>query len=77
MSLRTFLVAITCASTLLTGCGKKSEAEIAEAERVKLREEKRQAAIKAYKDLAEKFPEHPKAKEAAAKAQALSAQAPK
>jgi hypothetical protein len=77
MSLRTFIVATSCLAAALSGCGKKSEAELAEIERAKLREEKRIAAAKAYSDLAEKFPEHPQAKPAAAKAQALSAQAPK
>ena len=73
MSFRTLIVAATCAAAALGGCAKKTEAELAEAERSKLREEKRAAAAKAYSDLAEKFPEHPRAKEAAAKAKALSA----
>ena len=77
MSLRTFIVATCCVAAAVSGCAKKSEAELAEIERGKLREEKRQAAIKAYSDLAEKFPDHPKAKEAAAKAEALKAQGPK
>ena len=77
MSLRTIIVATSCLAAGISGCGKKSEAELAEIERSKLREEKRQAAVKAYSDLAEKFPDHPKAKEAAAKAEALKAQAPK
>ena len=61
----------------VAGCAKKSEAELAEAERVGLREQKRQDAIKVYKELADKFPEHPKANEAAGKVQALTAAAPK
>lgn len=77
MSLRILIVATTCCAAMLAGCKKKTEAELAELERVKIREEKRAMAIKAYQDLAEKFPDHPKAKEAAAKAQALAAQAPK
>jgi hypothetical protein len=77
MSLRTLFVAITCASAALTGCAKKTEAELAEMERAKIREEKRQEAIKAYSDLAEKFPNEPAAKDAAAKAQKLQALAPK
>ena len=77
MSLRTFIVATSCVAAAFTGCSKKTEAELAELERAKLREEKRQAAVKAYSDLAEKFPDHPKAKEAAAKAAELKAKAPK
>jgi hypothetical protein len=77
MSLRTFIVATCCVAAALSGCSKKSEAELAELERSKLREEKRQAAGKAYSDLAEKFPEHPRAKDAASKAQTLKAQTPK
>jgi len=77
MSLRTFIVATCCVAAAVSGCGKKSEAELAEIERSKLREEKRHAAVKAYSDLAEKFPEHEKAKQAAVKAQALGAPAPK
>jgi hypothetical protein len=77
MSLRILIVAASCAAAAFSGCTKKSEAELAEAERAKIREEKRQAAIKAYNDLAEKFPEHPRAKAGAAKAQELSAQTPK
>ena len=77
MSLRTILVATSCAAAALSGCSKKSEAELAEIERGKMREEKRQAAVKAYSDLAEKFPEHERAKEAAAKAQTLGAQGQK
>jgi hypothetical protein len=77
MSLRTLFVAITCASAALTGCAKKTEAELAELERAKIREEKRQEAIKAYSDLAAKFPNDPNAQKATTKAQALQAQAPK
>ncbi len=58
------------------GCGKKTEAELQEEERVGLREVKRQEAVGFYKDLAAKFPEHEKAQEASAKAKALDAQAP-
>src|SRR5688572_26738081 len=77
MFFRILIVATACCATLLAGCKKKmTAAELAEEERVKIREEKRVQAIQAYKDLAEKFPNHPKAKDAAAKAQALAAQAP-
>ena len=51
MSLRTIIVATCCVTAAVSGCAKKSEAELAEIERGKLREEKRQAAIKAYSDL--------------------------
>lgn len=77
MSLRTIIVAVTCASAALTSCAKKTEAELAEMERAKLREEKRQEAIKVYNDLATKFPNDPNAQKAAAKAQHLQAQTPK
>ena len=77
MSLRTLIVAMSCVAAALSGCSKKSEAELAELERVGLREKKRQDAVKAYSDLEKNFPDHPRAKEAAAKAQTLGAQAPK
>lgn len=77
MSLRILIIATTCCAALLSGCKKKTEAEMAEEERVKLRGEKRGLAAKAYKDLADKFPDHPKAKDAAAKASALAAPATK
>jgi hypothetical protein len=73
MSLRTIIVAISCGCAVLSGCSKKTEAELAEAERVKIREEKRAAAAKAYKDLADNFPEDKNARAAAAKAKELSA----
>ena len=76
MSLRTINLTAAVTALGLTGCGKKTEAELAEEERVKLRAQKREEAAKAYGTLAEKFPDHPKAKEAAAKAAALKA-APK
>ena len=77
MTLRTLIVATACASAALTGCAKKTEAELAELERATLREEKRQEAIQAYSDLAKKFPNDPNAQKAAAKAQQLQADAPK
>lgn len=60
-----------------TGCKEKSEAEKQEEEREKLRETKRENAIKLYKTLAEKFPDDPRAKEALDKAKALEAGRPK
>ena len=77
MSYRILMIAMALCATLLTGCKKKTAAELAEQERLKLREEKRAKAIEAYKTLSEKFPEHPKAKAAAAEAQALAAQGKK
>ena len=77
MSLRTLIVAVTCASAALTSCAKKTEAELAEMERAKLREEKRQEAIAVYDALATKFPNDPNAQKAAAKSKNLQAQAPK
>ena len=50
MSLRTLIVAITCASAALTSCAKKTEAELAEMERAKLREEKRQEKFAADRE---------------------------
>jgi hypothetical protein len=60
---------------LLVGCGKKSEAELAAEQREALKAEKRAQAAKAYKDLAENYPDDPNAKGAAAKAAALAAPA--
>ncbi len=60
-----------------TGCKEQSEAEKKELEREKLRQFKRESAIKAYKQLAEKFPDNPRAQEALAKAKALEAGRPK
>ena len=77
MFFRSLIIVMVCLAALLAGCAKKSEAEIAEEERAKLRAEKRVEAAKVYKELADKFPEHAKAAEASAKAQALSAAAPK
>jgi dephospho-CoA kinase len=77
MSFRTLIVATACMATLLSGCGKKTEAELAEEERVKLRADKRVEAGKVYQELAEKFPDHPKAKDADTKAKAIAAPAPK
>jgi dephospho-CoA kinase len=78
MSFRTLIVATVClAASFLSGCGKKTAAELAEEERVALKAEKRAEAGKVYKELAEKFPDHPKAKDAAMKAQAIQAPAPK
>ena len=76
MSFRTLIVVTASMATLLSGCGKKTEAELAEEERVKLKAEKRAEAGKVYKELAEKFPDHAKAKDAAVKAQAIAAPAP-
>jgi hypothetical protein len=77
MFFRSLIVVMVGLAALFGGCAKKSEAEIAEEERAKLRAEKRVEAAKVYKELADKFPEHAKAAEAAAKAQALSVAAPK
>lgn len=77
MSYRILIVATALCATLLTGCKKKTAAETAEEDRLKLREEKRAKAIEAYKALSEKFPEHPKAKAAASEAQSLAAQGKK
>jgi hypothetical protein len=77
MSVRTLIVATACMATLLSGCGKKTEAELAEEERVKIKGEKRAEAGKVYQELAEKFPDHPKAKDADVKAKAIAAPAPK
>ena len=72
MSFRTLIVVTACMATLLSGCGKKTEAELAEEERAKLKAEKRAEAGKVYQELAEKFPDHAKAKDAAVKAQAIA-----
>jgi hypothetical protein len=77
MSFRITTIAFTSAALFLTGCGKKSASELAEEERNKLREVKRQNAAKYYRLLAEKYPEHEKAGEAARKAADLEAKAPK
>jgi hypothetical protein len=66
---------LAATSLLLAGCSKKSAAELAEEERAKLKLEKRAKAAEAYKALADNYPDDPKAKEAAAKAAALSAPA--
>ena len=71
-----FTLLLSSAALLLVGCGSKTEAEKQEEERVEIREKKRQLAEGFYKDLATKFPEHEKAKEADAKAKALAAKAP-
>lgn len=62
---------------LLAGCSEKTAAEKQEEERIKLREAKRLDAIKTYKRLATDFPDSEFAKQAADKAKALEAQAPK
>ena len=77
MSFRPLILITLACLAGLSGCKKKTEAELAEKERIKLRESKRAEAAATYKTLADKFPLHPKAQEAAAKAQALSSQAPK
>jgi hypothetical protein len=69
-------VSVAVAFTV-TGCGKESEAEKLEKERDKLREKKRANAVQFYKTLSEKFPESQRAAEAAQKAKALEAAAPK
>ena len=70
--LRTFSI-LALSSLLLVGCGKKSEAEVAAEQREALKAEKRAQAAKAFKDLADNYPEDPNAKEAATKAAALAA----
>lgn len=74
---RLALLAIVCLTTLIGGCGKKTEAESVAEERDKLREDKRQRAIKYYKVLANDFTSHPKSDEANQRAAALEAQAKK
>jgi outer membrane protein assembly factor BamD (BamD/ComL family) len=69
-------VTLACLASL-TGCKKKSEAQLAEEQRAALRDTKRAEAAEAYKTLGEKFPDHPKAKEAAGKAAALATPAKK
>jgi hypothetical protein len=78
MSFRTLTVATACIAAIsLSGCGKKTAAELAEEERAAMKAEKRVEAGKVYQELAEKFPDHPKAKAAAMKAQAIQAPAQK
>lgn len=77
MSVRHLIIAGLCVTGLFAGCGKKTEAELAEMEREKLRGEKKVAAANAYRELAKKFPDHEKAKDASAKAATLEAQAKK
>jgi hypothetical protein len=72
--LRTFSI-LAATVIVLTGCGKKSAAELAEEERAALKAEKRAKAAEAYKALTDNYPTDPKAAEAAAKAAALAAPA--
>jgi outer membrane protein assembly factor BamD (BamD/ComL family) len=74
-----FAAILTAAAVALSvsGCGKKSEAEKQEEDRDKLRETKRENAVKYYKTISEKFPESEHAQEALQKAKALEAAAKK
>jgi hypothetical protein len=76
MSLRPF-IALAAALLFLPGCGKQTATEIAEAERAKIREEKRLDAIKVFNELATTFPDDPKAKDATAEAAQLTNAGPK
>jgi hypothetical protein len=67
-------VIFTSIALLISGCGKKTEAELAEEERQKIREQKRLDAIKQYQRLAREFPESQNAQKAADRAKALEAQ---
>lgn len=71
-----FTLILSAIAVLASGCSKKTAAELQEEQRQKLREDKRSAAIKQYKELADKYPDHEKARQAADKAKALE-QAPK
>lgn len=56
---------------LLTGCGKKTEAEIQEEERAALRAKKKEDARMLYNQLVKNYPDDPRADQARAKVKAL------
>lgn len=60
-----------------SGCKEQTEAEKQEEIRIKLRETKRENAIKYFKTIADKYPDDPRAQEALTKAKALEAGRPK
>jgi hypothetical protein len=73
-----FTLIFTSIAFLVSGCGgKKTQAELQEEERQKIREQKRLDAIKQYKRLATEFSDYPKAAEAAKRAKELEAQTKK
>jgi hypothetical protein len=71
------LLLFTSVALVLSGCGKKTAAELQEEERQKIREQKRLAAIAQYKRLAQEYPENEHANKAADRAKTLEAQTKK
>lgn len=58
---------------IASGCKEQTEAEKQEEVRTKMRDTKRESAIKHFKAIAEKYPDDPRAQEALTKAKALEA----
>lgn len=67
------ILAAACATFLFAGCGEKTAEQKNEALRAEIKDAKKLLAVKNYKLLAQKFPNHERAGEALQKASELEA----